>query len=127
MSNLDVYLSAVPRKPTLWNVRPRVVQFRPAFKRAFPWSRERHARRAVALRRLVSYMDRKHSELVDSSTRLYGFTPPLTCAVVDSTWPEHIKSRLRALAYPATSYRDAQAAHEREAGITAMRRFTRVS
>lgn len=111
MSALQLYRSQAGRKPRLWNVRPRIVDWMPAFKQAFAgWTPSQHAHRVSVLHRLIARLGRQLRRAIDDGLFRFGEGVLLSGGGHDH-WPRPAIDACGERARAITTYQDALRRH----------------
>lgn len=113
MKHLEFYSQRVTRKPRIWNVRPRVTQYPPAFRRLFAdWTPAMHARRAAAIVRLRRIIQAKQRAAIERGEREFGTESALLTGGSREHWPREAKDACLVPAQAHALYGDALCMHE---------------
>lgn len=100
-----------------------------AIKAAFPdWTKDEHARKAKELQLLKSRLQREWGEVADAASqatygRPYRATDYRISGIADDRYPAEYKDKLRELARASGVAGTAAKAHEKAAGVVAMRHY----
>lgn len=108
------YFRSAKRRPPLWNIRPWIIEYLPAFRREFfEWSPAQHARRKSILERGLARIARRHVRLIRDAIARYGEGSAYMTGGNREHWPRALKDRILRLAQAETYYTQAARMHAR--------------